>query len=63
MRVIVRPPYSAELNPAELPWKSLREDCFANHVFANLDAVEIALTNGPVSLESNPARTQSMTGF
>ena len=44
-------------------WESLREDCFANHVFANYDAVERALTNGLVALEAEPARTRSMTGF
>jgi hypothetical protein len=33
-------------------WESLRENCFANHVFANLDAVERALTGGLVALES-----------
>lgn len=63
MRLIFLPPYSPELNPAEHLWKSLREDCFANHVFANLDGVERALTNGLVALEADPIRTRSMTGF
>jgi len=63
MRLIFLPPYSPELNPAEHLWDSLREDCFANHVFANLDAVERALTGGLVALEANPDRTRSMTGF
>jgi len=63
MRLIFLPPYSPELNPAEHLWESLREDCFANHVFANLDAVESALISGLVALESNPTRTRSMTGF
>ena len=63
MRLVFLPPYSPELNPAEHLWEALREDCFANHVFANLDAVEHALTNGLVALEADPARTQSLTGF
>jgi len=63
VRLIFLPPYSPELNPAEHLWKSLREDCFANSVFANLDAVERALTKGLVALEADPVRTQSMTGF
>ena len=63
MRLIYLPPYSPELNPAEHLWEAVREDCFANHVFADLDAVEVALTKGLVALESNPERTQSMTGF
>jgi hypothetical protein len=63
MRLIFLPPYSPELNPAEHLWASLREDCFANDVFANLDVVERALTKGLVGLEADPARTRSMTGF
>ena len=63
MRVVLLPPYSPELNPAEHLWEALRDDCFANHVFTNLDAVEDALTTGIAALEANPTRTQSMTGF
>ncbi|MBL0087409.1 MAG: hypothetical protein IPP44_12135 [Ideonella sp.] len=50
---------SPELNPAEHLWEAVREDCFANHVFADLDAVEVALTKGC----DDSDRTQSMTGF
>ena len=39
-RLLFLPPYSPELNPAEPLWDALREDCFANHVFTDLDAVE-----------------------
>lgn len=63
MRLVFLPPYSPELNPAEHLWKALREDCFANHVFKDLNAVERALTNGIAALEANTVRTQSMTGF
>ena len=63
MRLIFLPPYSPELNPAEHLWQSLREDCFANHVFADLDAVEGVLTKGLNALEANPYQVQSMTGF
>lgn len=63
MRLFFLPPYSPELNPAEHLWKSLREDCFANHVFASLDAVESALTKGIVALESDPLQIRLMTGF
>jgi hypothetical protein len=63
MRVIFLPPYSPELNPAEHLWESLREDCFANHAFTDLHAVEGALTAGIVALESDSARTRSMAGF
>lgn len=63
MRLVFLPPYSPELNPAEHLWESIREECFANHVFADLDAVENALTRGLQALESDPARVRSMTGF
>jgi len=63
MRVVFLPPYSPELNPAEHLWEALREDCFANHVFNDLNAVERALTAGIVALESDTARTRSMAGF
>jgi len=63
MRLLFLPPYSPELNPAEHLWEALREDCFANHVFADLDAVERSLTDGLRALEADPSRTQSMTGF
>ena len=57
------PPYSPELNPAEHLWEALREDCFANHVFSDLDHVEQALTQGLIALEADPLRARSMTGF
>ena len=63
MRVMYLPPYSPELNPAEHLWEALREACFANHVFRDLDHVERTLTRGLVELESDPIRTQSMAGF
>ena len=63
LRLLYLPPYSPELNPAEHLWEALREDFFANHVFADLDAVESALTKGLHALESDPQRAQSMTGF
>ena len=63
MRLLFLPPYSPELNPAEHLWEALREECFANHVFADLDAVEHALTAGLRSLEADPSRTRSLTGF
>jgi hypothetical protein len=63
MRLMFLPPYSPELNPAEHLWEALREQCFANHVFRNLDAVQDTLAAGLVQLEADPIRTQSMTGF
>lgn len=63
MRLVLLPPYSPEINPAEHIWKALREDCVGNTVFASLEAADTALCAGLRSLESNPARMQSLSGF
>jgi len=63
MRRLFLPAYSPELNPAQRLWEALREQYFANHFFFDLNAVERNLTAGLRALESNTARTQSMTGF
>jgi len=63
MRLVFLPPYSPELNPAEHIWEALREDCFANTVFADLDVIERTLSAGLSALESNPSQAQRMTGF
>jgi transposase len=63
MRLVLLPPYSPEINPAEHIWSTLREDCVGNTVFANLEAADKALSAGLKSLESSPERMQSITGF
>lgn len=63
MRIVLLPPYSPELNPAEHIWKALREEWFANTVFRDMRAVERALCGGLRALEFDPTRTQNLTGF
>ena len=63
MRLVLLPPYSPEINPAEHIWEALREDCVANTVFATLDAADKALSAGLLALESDPTRMQSLAGF
>jgi hypothetical protein len=57
------PPYSPEINPAEHIWDALREDCISNTVLASLDVANKALSKGFRSLESDPERMHSLTGF
>ena len=63
MRLVLLPPYSPEINPVEHIWDALRENCIGNTVFASLDAADKALSKGLRSLESDPERMQSLTGF
>ena len=63
IRLVLLPPWSPEINPAEHIWGALRDECVGNTVFANLDAADKALSAGLRSLESNHARMQSLTGF
>ena len=51
MRLAPLPPYSPELNPTEHVWDLLREQCFANLVFATMDGVEGQLVTGLAALE------------
>ena len=63
MRLVYLPPDSPELNPAEHLRDSLRENHFGNTVSSHLDAVEAVLVEGLICLESDPPRTQKLTGF
>ena len=63
MRLVLLPPYSPEINPAEHIWDALREDCIGNTIFASLDAADKSLSAGLLSLELDPSRMQSLTGF
>lgn len=63
MRLVLLPPYSPEINPAEHIWDALREDCIGNTVFNSLDTADKALSAGLLAFELNPFRMQSLTGF
>ncbi len=63
IRLVLLPPWSPEINPAEHIRIALRDDCVGNTVFANLDAADKALSAGPRPLESDHARMQTLTGF
>ena len=63
MRLVALPPYSPELNPAELLWDELREKEFANRVFGTLRAVVVQLRSGLDRLRRHPAELISLTGW
>ena len=54
MRLVFLPPYSPEFSHGEHLWDALREDCFTNHVFKDVDHVEHMLTKSLVALEDDP---------
>ncbi len=60
MRLVLLPPWSPEINPAEHIWEALREDCVGNTVFVNLDAADKALSAGLLSLELDPHECRAL---
>lgn len=55
------PPYSPELNPAEMLWDHLREKKFANRMFDSLGAAIAQAARGLNELEADPAALRQMT--
>jgi hypothetical protein len=55
------PPYSPELNPAEMLWDHLREKQFANRVFDSLGAAIAQAARGLHALEGNRETLRQMT--
>ena len=63
MKLLRLPPYSPELNPAELLWDEMREKAFANRVFDSMGAVIEQALGELVRLENDPAFLRSLTGW
>lgn len=63
MHLVFLPPYSPELNPAELLWDELREKSFANRVFDSMSGVVTQLRQGLQRLRRNPKAVASLTGW
>ena len=61
--LMLLPPYSPELNPAEHLWDDIRDKDFANRTFQDLEAVieHLARTVHRIHQESN--RVKSLCGF
>ena len=62
-RLVFLPPWSPQRNPVEHLGDEVREKWFANRVFASLHAVEEPLITARKTLEEEPTRMASLTGF
>ena len=62
LRLILLPPYTPELNPAEHLWPLLREST-ANRTFATIGAPETRLSQRWRWLSQHPDVVASSTGF
>jgi transposase-like protein len=63
MKLIPLPAWSPQLNPVEHLWDEVREKWFANRVFGSMSALEEQLVRALTSLENDPQRMASLTGF
>ena len=63
LRLLFLPPYSPELNPQEHLWDELREKCFHNKTFANLDALEEHLVASLKAMESQYENVKSIVAW
>jgi transposase len=61
--LILLPPYSPELNPAEQIWNVLRRDYFANRVFDSLDAATEQAERGLSMMAANKSATRQLTNW
>ena len=61
--LVLLPPYSPELNPAEQIWNQLRKNYFANKVFDSLDAATQQAERGLSVMASNREAMSSLTNW
>ena len=57
------PPYSPELNPAELLWREQRSKGLSNRVFKTYAELEQQVMNTWMQLETDPERLQALCCF
>ena len=61
--LVLLPPYSPELNPAEQIWNVLRRDYFANRVFDSVDAATEQAERGLSAMTQDKDATKSLTNW
>jgi transposase len=61
--LVLLPPYSPELNPAEYIWNILRRDYFANRVFDSLDGATGQAGYGLTEMAANKTAIRQLTNW
>lgn len=61
--LVLLPPYSPELNPAEQIWNVLRRNYFANRVFDSLDAATEQAEHGLSQMASDKLSMKSLSNW
>ena len=61
--LVLLPPYSPELNPAEQIWNALRRDYFANRVFDSLAAATEQAQRGLAEMAANKQALRQLTNW
>jgi len=61
--LVLLPPYSPEINPAEYLWNTLRRDYLANRVFDSLDAATGQAEHGLLEMANNKAAMRQLTNW
>lgn len=63
MALVLLPPYSPELNPAEQIWNRLRKNYFANKIFDSLEAATRQAEHGLAEMASDLSAMMSLTNW
>ena len=61
--LVLLPPYSPELNPAEQIWNTLRRDYFANRVFDSLGAATEQAQQGLAAMAAHKEALRQLTNW
>jgi transposase len=61
--LVLLPPYSPELNPAEQIWNALRRDYFANRVFDSLAAATEQAQRGLAAMAAHKEALRQLTNW
>lgn len=61
--IVLLPPKSPELNPAELLWREMRQKYLGNRVFPDIDNLCNAVSEAWINVTKNPQSLKSLCGF